>query len=84
MLLEGTRETRTLSSSFGQVGRPLHRFPAIKLNFDIKVMVAMVATPAQELLMHTALEQKHILVRVEMPLGGTLAVVPPSMFGLVN
>ena len=56
----------------------------MKLNFDIKEMVAMVATPAQELLMHTALEQKHIPVRVEMPLGGTSAVVRPSMLELVN
>lgn len=44
-------------------------------------MAATAATPAPDLLMHTALGQRHILVQVEMLPEGTLAVVRWSMFG---
>lgn len=44
----------------------------------------MVATPARDPLMHTVLERRHTLVQVEMPLGGTLAVVRSLMSGPVR
>jgi hypothetical protein len=43
-----------------------------------------VGTPARDLLMHTAMEQKHIPVRVEMPQEGTLTVVLPLAPGPVK
>lgn len=45
----------------------------------IKETAVTVATPARDLLMHTALGQKHILVQVEMPLEEMFTLVRSSM-----
>jgi hypothetical protein len=43
--------------------------------FAIKGTAVTPVTPALDLLLHLALEQKHILVRVEMLPEGTLSVI---------
>jgi len=45
----------------------------------IKETAATVATPARDLLLHSALGQKHILVQVEMPVEETFTLVRSSM-----
>jgi hypothetical protein len=46
--------------------------------------VVMVATPARDPLLHSALVRRHILAQVEMPPEGTLAAAHPSMSGPVR